>query len=174
MELFEPFIGSPDCFASIGLSGKFLHARPGQEEPVELFIPDQGWILPSLWRFLVESLGLKKKEKARMPEILILAFQSASTSRLLTYATKPFDYFGNANRLKEEIALRQFFSLLNVDEAASEAEIQRAYISTCREFQAMNADGLPFELKRKKSSEFSKVKNGYQVWIDKLQKQAKV
>jgi hypothetical protein len=167
LQLFEPFIGNPDCFGEIGLSGRYTVVEPMQEERLELFIPDQGWILPSIWRFLVQSVGLRKKTRPRMPDILVIAFSTSPKIKFLCYKTREFDYFGNANRLKDEIALRDFFRLLNLEENASESDIQRAYIAKCRELQPEEiCNELSFS--RKKSAAFTRIKNGYQLWTEKL------
>lgn len=168
LELFEPFFGSPDSLADVGLSGRFVRLMPEKTLDVELFIPDQGWILPSIWRFLVQSIGLKKKEDARMPEIIVFGFETGNSGRPILFASKPFDYFGNANRLKEEIALKDFFRLLDLTPEAAEADIQRAYISRCREFQTDCGSGYPRELISKRNSVFSRIKNGYQIWSEKI------
>ncbi|MFZ5950898.1 MAG: hypothetical protein ACOYXC_09340 [Candidatus Rifleibacteriota bacterium] len=168
LELFEPFFGSPDRLADVGLSGRFVRLEPGKTLDVELFIPDQGWILPSIWRFLVQSIGLKKKESSRMPEIIVFGFEVGKTSRPFLFASQEFDYFGHANRLKEEIALKDFFKLLNLSPDASESDVQRAYISCCRDHQNDVQAGHATELAGKRNSSFARIKNGYQIWTDKL------
>lgn len=168
LQLFEPFFGNPDKFTEVGLSGRMVRCFPGKRSDVELFIPDQGWILPSIWRFLVQSVGLKKKDDARMPEIIVLGFDACNNSVPLVFAKRPFDYFGNANRLKEELALNDFFRLLNVPEGAPDSEVQRAYIMRCREFQVEAAENVPKEVFRRRSSVFTRIKNGYQIWTEKI------
>lgn len=168
LELFEPFFGSPEQLSDVGLSGRFIRLIPEKTLDVELFIPDQGWILPSIWRFLVQSIGLKRKEDARMPEIIVLGFETGGNNRPILFASQPFDYFGNANRLKEEIALKDFFRLLDLSHDAAEADVQRAYISRCREFQNDSGQGFPRELMSKRNSVFARIKNGYQIWTEKL------
>lgn len=170
LELFEPFFGSPDQLSDFGLSGRFIRLIPEKTTEVELFIPDQGWILPSIWRFLVQSVGLKKKEDARMPEIIVFGFDTGDCSRPVMFASQPFDYFGNAARLKEEIALKDFFRLLDLQPDAAETEIQRAYIARCREFQADSVNSFPREIISKRNSVFARIKNGYQIWTEKLNK----
>ena len=168
LELFEPFFGSPDRLSDTGLSGRFLRLMPQRTLDVELFIPDQGWILPSIWRFLVQSIGLHKKERAKMPEIIVFAFETGGEQKPILFASMPFDYFGNANRLKEEIALKDFFKLLDLSPDATEADVQCAYISSCREYQGENVGGLSGEINGKRNSTFSRIKNGYQIWTDRL------
>jgi hypothetical protein len=167
LELFEPFVGIPNRVSDFGLSGRMVELRSGRGTQVDLFIPDQGWILPSIWRFLVQSVGLKKKDDVKMPEVIIFGFEPGQNQRPVLFACRPFDYFGNARRLKEDLALKDFFRLLNVSPEASEAEIQRAYIVRCREFQAESGEEVPRELYRRRGSVFAKIKNGYQIWTDK-------
>lgn len=169
LDLFEPFFGNPDKTKEFGLSGRFVRASPGKSCDVELFIPDQGWILPSIWRFLVESVGLRKRDDARMPEIIVFGFEAGSKSQTpLFFARKPFDYFGNARRLKEQMALSDFFRLLNVSAFAPEEEVQRAYIVRCREFEHEQENRFPREVYRRRVSILTRIKNGYQIWSERV------
>ncbi|MGM0599805.1 MAG: hypothetical protein ACQETH_08310 [Candidatus Rifleibacteriota bacterium] len=168
LELFEPFIGSPDHIADFALSGRFVNLSDGKEEKTELFIPDQGWILPSIWRFLVQSVGLKRKTETKMPEIIVFGFSKQDKQKPLFFARKPFDYFGNARRLKEELALRDFFRLLQVSPNAAKSDVERAYVSRCRELQNAAPAKFPKSISRRRNSIFARMKNGYQVWTEKL------
>lgn len=168
-ELFEPFIGNPECFGEEYIAGKAVKPRHGALEDHELFIPEQGWVLPSIWRFLVQSIGLRHKGGQRMPDIVVFAFRPGSTSPLF-YASQPFDYFGNAQRLKEDLVLGDFFSLLNLPAETDEAEVQRAYIHCCREHQSDSGGGVPTEVARSRYARFARIKQGYHVWIEKLQR----
>ena len=103
-----------------------------------------------------------------MPEIIVFGFSQQDSQKPVLFAKQPFDYFGNARRLKEELAVKDFFKLLNVAPNASESEIQRAYISRCREFQNEVAAKFSKAVKRHRNSVFTRMKNGYQVWTEKL------
>lgn len=163
LELFEPFIGSPDHIADFALSGRFVNLSEKKEQKIELFIPDQGWILPSIWRFLVQSVGLKKKTETRMPEIIVFGFSQKDNQKPVLFARKPFDYFGNAQRLKEELAIKDFFRLLNVGPDATESEIKRAYFSRCKEFKNEISAQIPRSVSRRRNSNLARIKNGYEV-----------
>ncbi len=135
LQLFEPFVGNPDSDDAIYHACQKIRTHPGVAEVVELFLPEAGWVLPSIWRFLIQSLGLRPKKSIHMPDIIVMALVKDENLPLL-FASKPFDYYGNARRLKEELLLEDFFRQLHVDEGTSEAEVQRAYILHCRDSQA--------------------------------------
>lgn len=159
LELFEPFIGNPDKQGLGAVSARVV-APTGKPESVELFIEEQGWILPSLWRFLFKSIGLKRKKDQALPYVLVLVFDSKSSKTLLC-GSVPFDYFGNAIRFQNELLVKQFMQYLHLRPECSEAEVQRAYAITCWEYKA------------KKTSEhdkrrFDNIKKGYKAWIDSI------
>jgi hypothetical protein len=169
-ELFEPFIGNPERFGEEYIAGKSFRPRHhGANEELELFIPEQGWILPSIWRFLVQSIGLRNKGAGRMPDVAVFVFQPGCRQPLL-FASQPFDYFGNAQQLKEDLVLGDFFNLLKLPQDAHESEVQRAYIMSCRDHQDEITAGQPPEVVRRNSARFSRIKQGYHVWIEKLQR----
>ncbi|GAB4268282.1 MAG: hypothetical protein Kow0029_03540 [Candidatus Rifleibacteriota bacterium] len=172
LTLFEPIVGTPADFPEIGLSGKYVKSLSYEAIDLELFIPDQGWILPSIWRFLIQGMGLRRKDDARMPEIIVFAFESGNP-KPIAFASKVFDYFGNARKLREDLALRDFFRLLNVHPDAPEHEIQRAYVARCREFHAEVGQNYSQEVIRRRNSVFSRIRNGYQLWSDKLKTNSK-
>lgn len=169
LELFEPFIGNPDRFNQEYHGTRMIKPIVGRSESYELFIPEQGWILPSIWRFLVKSLGLHKKGGERMPDILVFAF-SRNIDEPVLFATKPFDYYGNARRLKDDLMLGEFYRLLNLRQGASESDIQRAYVMSCCELQANQADNPADEYMGNNRARFSRIKQGYHVWAEKLQR----
>ena len=168
LRLFEPFIGNPDSSDECYHAHRKITATPGKSETFELFIPEAGWVLPSIWRFLIQSLGLRPKGEERMPDIVVFAFAPGGEVPLL-FATKPFDYYGNTQRLKEKLMLGDFFRLLNLNENAPEAEVQRAYIHRCRDLQT-STEGLAEEAAATTNNHFSRIKQGYQVWSEQLQK----
>ena len=168
LQLFEPFIGNPDDHTSEFFASSRVRSEHGMPESHELFLPDSGWILPSIWRFLVQSLGLRHKGEEMMPDVIVFAFDSASMQPLL-FDLKPFDYYGNAKRLNNKVILEDFFQFLDLAPDASEAEVQRAYILHCRDFKACQSSDDGGEEARKRLSHFNRVKQGYQVWIEKLQ-----
>jgi hypothetical protein len=86
------------------------------------------------------------------------------------FATQSFDYFGSAQKLKEQLVLGDFFSLLHLPAEADESEIQRAYIMSCREQQLQSNQKIVPELIRRRSARFMRIKHGYQVWTEKLQR----
>ncbi len=167
-ELFEPFIGNPDRFADECLAGKFVEPLSGASQKVELMIPEQGWVLPSIWRYMVETIGLKHKAEQRLPDLLVFAFNPANSQPLL-YASCAFDYFGHAARLRDGLILEEFFELLKLSPESSESDVQRAYIQSCREFQTFSSGNFSEQLFHKFSSRFARIKQGYHVWIDRLQ-----
>lgn len=170
MQLFEPFIGNPDHFNEDYQGSRLVKPTSGRIECVELFIPDQGWVLPSIWRFLVQSLGLRAKGGEHMPDILVFVFKPDCEWPLL-FATRPFDYYGNAQRLKEELMLGDFYRLLNLNDGASENEVQRAYILSCREYQAHpDLAGATEDAVHRQQARFVRIKQGYQIWTEKLQR----
>lgn len=168
-ELFEPFIGNPERFAEDYVSGRFVELCHGASEEHELFIPEKGWVLPSIWRFLFQSIGLRQKSSERMPDLLVFAFKPGVSLPVL-FATQSFDYFGSAQKLKEQLVLGDFFSLLHLPAEADESEIQRAYIMSCREQQLQSNQKIVPELIRRRSARFMRIKHGYQVWTEKLQR----
>ncbi len=167
-QLFEPFIGNPDNAESVYHASRLIKPHPGFKEVIELFIPEAGWVLPSIWRFLIQSLGLRPKRQEHMPDIFVFAMAPGVEGPLLT-ASSPFDYYGNAERLKEEMLLGEFFRQLQLDESASESEVQRAYIQHCRDSQAPSVSGFSAEAIRQSRGRFNRVKQGYQVWTEKIQ-----
>lgn len=167
-ELFEPFIGNPERFGEEYISGKAVRPRHGAVEEHELFIPEQGWVLPSIWRFLVQSIGLRHKGAERMPDVVVFAFGHGNPKPLL-FASQSFDYFGNAQQLKEDLILGDFFSLLNLPEGSHENEVQRAYILSCREYQAEVGGVVSPDLVRRRLAKFARIKQGYHIWTEKLQ-----
>lgn len=168
MQLFEPFVGNPDSGEGSFFAGMKVSPKPEKTGSYELFLPEAGWVLPSIWRFLVQSLGLRPKGHERMPDIIVFAFEPGSMRPLL-FAVKPFDYYGNAQRLKEEVMLDDFFQFLNLAPDASEAEVQRAYILSCRDFKADQSENENGEEARRRLNHFNRIKQGYQVWTEKLQ-----
>ncbi len=167
-QLFEPFIGNPDNAEEVYHASRVIKPHPGFKEVVELFIPEAGWVLPSIWRFLIQSLGLRPKGNEHMPDIFVFAMAPGGEVPLLT-ASRIFDYYGNAERLKEEMLLGEFFRQLKLDESASESEVQRAYIQHCRDSQVGPVSKLSVEDMRHKQGHFNRLKQGYQVWTEKLQ-----
>lgn len=156
VELFEPFIGNPDQQKLGAVSARAI-APVGKSEPVELFIEEQGWILPTLWRFLFKSIGLKRKKDQALPHVLVLVFD-CETSEALLCASVPFYYFGNAVRFQNDLLAKEFMQTLRLRPDCSESEIQRAYAITCWEYNA------------KKHSEYDKrrfdsIKKGYKAWF---------
>lgn len=167
LQLFEPFIGNPDSSDETYHASRKIITTPDKAETFELFIPEAGWVLPSIWRFLIQSLGLRPKGQERMPDVIVFAFAPGGEVPLL-FATRPFDYYGNTQRLKEKLILGDFFRLLNLTEDAAEADVQRAYIHRCRDLQA--TEDLAEEAVVSKNNHFSRIKQGYQVWSEQLQK----
>jgi hypothetical protein len=134
-----------------------------------LFIPEEGWILPSIWRFLMHSLGLHHKTDERLPEIIVFAFATDNKRPLLS-TTKAFDYYGSAHRLQENLILDEFYDILHLEPFASESDIQKAYIATCRKFQAFLEDCASSAVLRMRSKMFSRMKQGYHIWTERLNK----
>mgnify|MGYP001183757510 CR=1 FL=1 len=151
MQLFEPFVGNPDSGDNNFFASLKVALAPDKTGNYELFLPEAGWVLPSIWRFLVQSLGLRPKGHARMPDVITFAFEPGDMRPLL-FAAKPFDYYGSAQRLKEEVMLDDFFQFLNLTPDASEAEIQRAYILSCRDFKASQSENVDSEETRSVST----------------------
>lgn len=168
MQLFEPFVGNPDSGDGSFFASMKVAPAPEKKRNYELFLPEAGWVLPSIWRFLVQSLGLRPKGHERMPDIITFAFEPVSMRPLL-FAAKPFDYYGSAKRLKEEVMLDDFFQFLNLAPDASEAEVQRAYILSCRDFKASQSENENDEEMRRRLNHFNRIKRGYQVWTERLQ-----
>ncbi|MDD3148905.1 MAG: hypothetical protein PHD82_16550 [Candidatus Riflebacteria bacterium] len=169
-QLFEPFIGNPDSTDEVYHASRIIKPHPGFKEVVELFIPEAGWVLPSIWRFLIQSLGLRPKGHESMPDIFVFAMAPGSEAPLLM-ASRSFDYYGNAARLKDEMLLEEFYRLLKLNEAASETEVQRAYINHCREMQTLQPAGVSagaLEMIHQKQIRFNRIKQGYQLWTEKL------
>ncbi len=168
MLLFEPFVGNPDSGEGSFFAGMTVSPTPGKKCRHELFLPEAGWVLPSIWRFLVQSLGLRPKGHERMPDVIAFAFEPVGMQPLL-FATTPFDYYGNAHRLREEIMLNDFFQFLGLAPDAGETEVQRAYILHCRDFNSSLSSDDGSEEARKRLNHFNRIKQGYQVWTEKLQ-----
>lgn len=167
LQLFEPFVGNPDSKDEVYHACQKIRTHPGITEVVELFLPEAGWVLPSIWRFLIQSLGLRPKKSIHMPDIIVMALVKDENLPLL-FASRPFDYYGNARRLKEELLLEDFFRQLHVDEGTSEAEVQRAYILHCRESQSFLAQGAASG-DHQRQNHINRIRQGYQLWTEKLQ-----
>ena len=159
IELFEPFIGNPDK-QGLGAASAQAVVPAGKTESVELFIEEQGWILPSIWRFLFKSIGLKRKKDQALPHLMVLVFSNNSPKPLLC-ASEPFDYFGNAIRFQNELLVKEFMRILHLRPDCSQAEIQRAYAITCWEYKAKNAS----ENEKRK---FDSIKKGYKAWLESI------
>ncbi|MBU1108573.1 MAG: J domain-containing protein [Candidatus Riflebacteria bacterium] len=168
-ELFEPFIGNPESFDERMVSPRLITLTPSVTQKYELFIQEQGWILPSIWRFLMQSIGLRHKTSERKPDIIVFAFQEGNSVPVYA-ASLPFDYFGSAHHLQEELIMNDFFDMLHIEPDASESEIQRAYIASCRKFQELIPDCVSSIVLRRRTSMFSRIKQGYHIWTDRLQK----
>lgn len=171
-ELFEPFIGNPERFGEEYAAIKCFKPKPGAVEQRELFIPEQGWVLPSIWRFLFQSMWLQRKVEQRLPDIIVFALLPGQP-RPLMYATKPFDYFGNTLRATEELLLREFMALLKLPPEASESDVQRAYILSCREYQAEIDGKHSMEEMQHFSAKFSRIKQGYHLWTENIRGRSK-
>lgn len=169
-QLFEPFIGNPDSGDTSYHACRKVGVNPGIIEAHSLFIPEAGWVLPSIWRFLVQSLGLKSKNRAQMPDIVVLALSPGQPGPLL-FGSQPFDYYGEARRFKEELLLGEFFRQLHVDANAPEGEIQRAYILHCRDSQSQASTS---EDSAHRQSHVNRLRQGYQLWTEKLQHQREI
>ena len=169
-QLFEPFIGNPDSSDNCCFACRKLTVHPGVVEVHNLFIPEAGWVLPSIWRFLIQSLGLRPKGQVRMPDIVVFAIASEVPGPLL-FGTLPFDYYGQAKRLKEELLLGEFFRQLHIDEHASESEIQRAYILHCRDSQMAVQTDASTAVTTQQQNQVNRLRQGYQLWTEKLQRQ---
>lgn len=167
-ELLEPFIGNPDSFVGRAVESSPVTLELAQSQKFEIFIPEQGWILPSIWRFLMHSIGLRRKTSERMPDILVLAFLPDTNIPVFSTSV-PFDYFGSASHLQEELVLKEFFSTLKLRPSASEAEVHAAYIASCRRFQELIPDCVSPIVWRRRTSMFSRIKHGYHIWAERLQ-----
>ena len=168
-ELFEPFIGNPESFDESVVKPRRISLEPLASQEFELFIPEQGWVLPSIWRFLMQSIGLRHKTSERKPDIIVFAFQRDNPAPVCT-SSLPFDYFGSAHQLQEDLIMGDFYDLLRVHPSASESEIQTAYIASCRKFQTLIPDCVSSMVLRRRLNTFSRIKQGYHIWTERLQK----
>jgi hypothetical protein len=167
LRLFEPYMGYRENEIENYVCGKKFGPFPeGGYSVTDLFIPEQGWVLPSIWKHLFSAMGLKAKAPVKMPEVVVFGFLPDARTPLF-FCSQVFDYFGQAKRLREQLVLTDFFNLIGVSIKSTEKEISQAYAERCGELSRASVGPFSHSIEKLRESRFKKLKEGYQVWMEK-------
>ena len=169
--LFKPFSDQKACYYYKNvLAARAFLGKDSLSVDTELFLPEQGWVLPSIWKKMRNSLGLNKKVKhPSFPHLLVLGFNSVD-SVPICFAQREFDYFRESAKLREKLVLKDFFELVGMKDTSDIRKIEIAFKKKLFELKSQLNNCQTAEIGKYYRRSFEKLQLGYSLWLNYLKR----